>query len=674
MSTDDQVLANQLAAELQHADRSLFDSLNDEEKRLAISMMAEMRDNLSRRTLDTLWEIDYRHRPVDVGTFLTHKDYLNLDVIASAQDESRTSGIFKTWYDTLVELFRPDKNYWELILSSAIGVGKTSCAVYALVYKLYRMSCLRDPQKFYGLLPGHGIVFGVYNIFKYKAQGVAVSYFREAVERCAYFRENFPLNPRKTSEIEFPSSVRVSYGASALSAIGENIFSVLIDETEFMKAQASEDEKGQAWNLYNSTLRRMESRYMRGGEIPGVMVQISSKASADSYLADRIKNRGSADDVLIVEKAAWDVKPWRYKGPRFRVFAGDNYSDPRLVSDADYEAATDRTGMIAVPVEHRMAFEEDIHGALRDLANIASGATAPLIPRRDRIHECIDPTRNHPFTKLEFHIGLEDNESIEDYLHLDSVLRTTQSMFIPKVRPTVGRYIHLDLAVSGDALGFCMGHVSGFRETKRMDPSGSGHEHEVRVPCIYIDMILRIVPVKGSKIRLSAVRDFIFALRGYGFAINKVSSDSYQSVDLLQQLARSGFTTEPLSVDIAREKHGHPYAFLREAIIEQRVNYYHYPQLLAELANLQRFDIVQGGRMKWRVDHPAKMMDLDGNPIKGAKDLADALCGCVMHCMMQPPDDDPAKLTATDVLAKSKPTKKPRFMQSDQSWVIGDYR
>jgi len=660
--------------------------LSGSERQLAISLLNELRSEGGLTpTVDSLWELDYVRKPVDVITFLTDKDYLAMDIVRNMDDESRTGGVFETWADTLAELFNPSKTYWEMILSSSIGTGKSSCAVLALIYKLYRLSCLRNPQKFYGLLPGHAIIFGVYNIFKYKAQDVAADYFRQAVDRSPYFKEVFPIDHKKTVDMRFPNSISVGYGSTALHAIGQNIFSVLIDETDFMKAAAAgkddiEAEKGQAWQLYNSTLRRMESRFMRGGDIPGILIQISSKATADSYLSERIKSRGNADSVLVVEKTGWEVKPWRYTGQTFWLYVGDSQSDPRILADHEYENIKDKSLTMKVPEEHRLSSSEDINGALRDLANVATNTQTPLIPRRDRIFDAVDKTRKHPFTKMEFHIGLEDDEAIEDYLDIESILSIQQSSYQPKIRPGVSRFVHLDLAVSGDALGFAMGHNERFDTIRKTTPDG--HIMEVKVPYIYIDMMLRIIPTKGSKIRLSAVRDFLFALRSYGFPIAKVTADTYQSTDMLQQLARAGFVTEVLSVDVAKEKEGHPYAFFREAITEKRISYYDYPQFLAEAANLQRFDIVSQGRMKWKVDHPAKMQDLSGSPVKGAKDVADAVCGVVRHCMMVDPDVEPppvSPLAAMSMQAsmsvKDAKTAKSRLLSKTGHWAVGnDYR
>lgn len=672
MNQEQQRLADIIMEELSHGERQFFDALSGSEKLVALDVLRGMREDASGGVplLDALWDVDYERKPVDIETFLTHPDYLGMEVIRSLDDESRTSGVFEQWYHVLRDLFSPSKQYWELILSCSIGTGKSAVAALAMAYKIYRLSCLRDPQKFYGLLPGHSIIFGVCTVFKYKAKELAGDYLRKAIDSCPYFKDVFPINDKKTHDIQFPKSVSVIYGASNVHLLGANVFSVLIDETDFMKAGASAEDKGQAYGIYTSVLRRMESRFMRGGEIPGILIQISSKASADAYLAERIKSRGGTDKALVIEKTAWEVKPWRYTKARFPVFIGDSYSDPRIIGDGE-DLGLDMSRIIQVPEEHRLPFQEDIHGALRDLANVATGSATPLIPRRDRIFACVNPNRKHPFTMTDFHIGLDDDLAIEDFLDLDAIVIPRKSTFVPLVRPGVKRYIHIDLAVSGDALGFSMGHISDFQVVTRADANEPTHTHEFKVPKIYIDMAVRVMPKLGSKIRLSSIRDFVFALRGYGFNIAKVTADTYQSTDLIQQLIRGGITAEVLSVDIAREKTGHPYAFLREATMEGRIDYYQHDQLLAEMSNLQRLDIVSGGKIKWKVDHPAKMNDVTGSPVKGAKDVADAVCGVAYHCMMQEIEDDESPISMPQVIAKPKPTGR-RFLAGD-SWVVGDY-
>ena len=632
LTKEEDLLIQRVVTELGHKDRSFYDDLSNHEKELILEVLRQQAGSGESHSNDVLWEMDYDRKPVSIHDFITDPDYLGLDIIRSQEDENTKNGVYEKWYDVLCQLFDTNSKYHELVVSSSIGTGKSSMASLAMLYKLYQMSCLRDPQKFYGLMPGHKIVYGVFTVFKYKARELGGDYIRKAVEGAPYFREVFPYNRDKKIDLEFPKSISLTYGSSALSAIGLNLFSVLIDEAEFMKGGTSESDKGQAYDLYTSTVRRMESRFMRQGNMPGIMIQISSKASADSYLAERIRNNANDENILVIENTGWEVKPWRYKGDMFPVFIGDSYNDPRILTDDEYDAVEDKTQLIKVPVEHRKPFEEDIYGALRDLANIATGSANPLIPNRTFIYQAIDEDKFHPFKKDEFHIGIDDDLVIADFLDMKKIVGTRRGTPTPRLNPTAPRFIHLDLAVSGDALGFCMGHISSTRLLERADNQNPGLNREVTLPQIDIDMVLRVVPKKGSKIRFSAIRDFICHLRQYGYPIAEVTADTFQSVDLLQQLARMGFTTNNLSVDIAKTKDAAPYAYLRDAFLDNRINYYAYPILQAELVNLQRYEVVKDGKIKWKVDHPAKM-NLNGQPVNGSKDVADALCGVIYQCM-----------------------------------------
>jgi hypothetical protein len=632
LTKDEDRLLQKVLTEVAHKDRDFYDTLSAAEKRLVLDVLREDSQGLHGGIKDTLWEVDYDRKPVSISEFLTGKEYLGMDILRNEDDEARTSGIFECWYDTLCELFDPRNKYHELVVAAAIGTGKTSMASLGMVYKLYQMSCLTNPQSFYGLLPGHKIVFGVFTVFKYKARELGGDYIRKAVEGSPYFREVFPFNPHKTIDLEFPKSMSLIYGSSALSAIGLNVFSALIDEAEFMKAGTSEADRGQAFELYNSIVRRMESRFMRQGIMPGIMFQISSKASADSYLTDRIKSKGSNQGIMVVEKTGWEVKPWRYTGKMFPCFIGDEYSDPRILDESELDEIADMSRVMMIPEEHKMAFHDDMFGSLRDIANVSTGASNPLIPNKKYIFDAIDPTRSHPFTKEEFHIGLNDDLSISDFIDVKKLIGTKRGQPVPRLNPNAPRCIHLDLAISQDSLGFSMGHIAQITTIEKPDKENPGLVKEVNLPVIVMDMVLRIVPAVGSKIRFSAIRDFIVHLRQYGYTISLVTADTFQSTDMIQQLIRMGFTAENLSVDVAKTKDAAPYAYLRDAFTDGRLKMYDYPLLNTELANLQRIDIVKDGKMKIKVDHPAKM-NHEGNPIRGSKDIADSVCGVVYNCM-----------------------------------------
>ena len=120
---------------------------------------------------------------------------------------------------------------------------------------------------------------------------------------------------------------------------------------------------------------------------------------------------------------------------------------------------------------------------------------------------------------------------------------------------------------------------------------------------------------KGFQVSFEKNRNFIRWLRDRGFAVKGVSSDTYQSAQIQQQLKADGFNTKILSVDRVdgTTKLCLPYAFFKSAIYERHIQIYKDCQLLTEeLVSLERLS-------DGHIDHPQN----------GSKDQADAACGAI---------------------------------------------
>ena len=63
--------------------------------------------------------------------------------------------------------------YNTAVFTGAIGLGKSTIAVIAGCYELYRMMCLKNPYTHYGLQEIDVITFAVINITIDAAEGVA---------------------------------------------------------------------------------------------------------------------------------------------------------------------------------------------------------------------------------------------------------------------------------------------------------------------------------------------------------------------------------------------------------------------------------------------------------------------------------------------------------------------
>ena len=227
----------------------------------------------------------------------------------------------------------------------------------------------------------------------------------------------------------------------------------------------------------------------------------------------------------------------------------------------------------------------------------------------------------HPFTHEAISIDCLDNVSIADYFKITTACRKVQSKWTPRLNPTYPRFIHIDLALTGDSVGIAMGHTSGIVQHKKINDYGIIEEK--KDPFIIIDFMLRIKPPSGSEIDFSKIRAFVLYLQKCGYQIDKVSFDDWQSRDSRQILEKNGFATATVSMDRSDSQ----YKVLRGAFFDRRIGVYKYEPFIGEVLDLE-YD-----SQAHKVDHPIKASSANnGLNGKGAKDVADAVCGVVWAC------------------------------------------
>jgi hypothetical protein len=642
------------------------ESLTDDDMRYMLKVADELSTEGRSAHLNALFTVDYRETPVDIETFIDDDAYMGI----------AGRSLYPKWREVLLEVFEDGRHVREVIFTGSIGTGKSTCGSWAYLYKLYQLSCLRDPQSFYEMAPGSPIVFGLYSVHKYKAEGTLWATIAGLVESSQYFTATWPRDPKLTSTFRFPNNVKVNMGASSLHALGENVFSCAIDEMDFMRGAKDNDplDRGQAHALHTNLTARMKSRFLRFGHMPGIQLLISSKTTDDGYVENRIEETKGDPEVYVADFPLWGVKPDRFSDRKFFVFVGTKHEDPRVLNDDEVEETGKIGRVIAVPEDFRKDFEDDVVLALRDLAGEAISASNPLIPSRNKMMSCVDPTRKHPFKKEEFSITLNDDSVIEDYLNHSNLVRVYKSRYVPRVNSQAPRFVHIDLSITGDAVGFAMGHVSGYKQVTRRRKEDGFAAVTAKAPIIYMDLTLRIVPKVGDRIDFQKIRDFVYSLRTYGFPIVLVTMDSFQSEDSVQQFKKNKFESELFSMDRSTLKEGHPYTYLRQAVMEERLDIYYYEMFLLEATNLvMAFNKSPSGIVKTIVDHPAYMRGGDGRQIKGSKDVADAVGAVVRHCMVMASGSMPELVQSSPKDKKKRSSRDRAHFTKSDSWVVDDY-
>jgi len=565
------------------------------------------------RILDVLQGAEYEREPVDVETFIMDEYFLG----------KTCAGVYPKWLEALKELF--SGGYNEAVFTGAIGTGKTFAASIGVCRLLYELSCLRDPCKSLGLAPGSTISIANMSVNETLARKVVFENIGAKIKASPYFSEHFKYEDTQ-KEMRFPKHVWLTARATTdHSVLGMNLISAILDETNFMhKNEGKKTSDGrrygmvdQAESLYTAMKRRMKSRFEKGGKLPGMLFVVSSKQTNDDFTARRIREAINDPHVLVRDFSLWDVKPSHYSDKKFFVLCGNESIPSRVLDEGEESRYSDELTpencvLIEVPEDFRADFESDLEGSIRDIAGVATVSVNPYIQRRDKISVALRTDREHPFSVLVYDPS-RGGSFMWDRLVDTKMVRGASGMqepaWKPRLNPDAPRHVHIDPSLRGDATGFCMSHISGYKQVLRR--AEDGRQFAERAPVYTVDLVLQIVPPIGGEIVLGELRHLVYDLSAHGFMITCVSLDSWNSADTIQQMKQRGYRAEVQSVDITPE----PYDNLKTALYEDRIVAYEYSPLQRELETLQ--EDRRGNRRK--IDHPPS----------GSKDIADALAGCL---------------------------------------------
>lgn len=485
------------------------------------------------------------------------------------------------------------------MITGGIGIGKTTFASIALPYMAHWVLCLKDPQDFFGLLPGSRIAFMQMSTSEKQAAEVVFGDIFARIEHSLWFVNNYPHDDKFTKQIRFPKDIWILPGDSSETSFeGYNIMGGILDEMDSHKIT---DKKDYADVGYDTIHSRIASRFTEFGEDgedaghKGLLICIGQMKKASGFAARKYKQFLLDPKAYVMRMTIWESLGWdkytRADGTRNSFW----YDIQRKsIIPSAVVALVKNSKLIEVPNAYKQDFLNNPEKALRDLAGIPPEVSDPFISLTHKIELCRDkwierhgdqsPVKPNP-TRIEF----------EDWFKGNGDPRK--------------RHIHIDLATSGngDALGMAMGHVDAIVEV-------DGE----RKPYIVIDALMRVKAMPGTEIMLSDIRRIIYDLKEvHGFRIVSVSMDGFQSTDTMQQLRKKRYSVDYVSVDRSTL----PYEDLREAIYEERIEFPPYMTYLnkgdtdlVEIAIQELQQLTDNGK---KIDHPAD----------GSKDVADGMAG-----------------------------------------------
>lgn len=364
------------------------------------------------------------------------------------------------------------------------------------------------------------------------------------------------------------------------------------------------DARKRVMNLYSNIKRRIESRFMVAGRVPGKVFMVSSKNRDSDFLESYMKSVAGRPDVLITDEPIWVVKGHKLAlcGKTFRLAIGGRLLPHKIISDDEDPESLKELGyrLMDVPIEYKDSFKMNMEKALNDIAGIATEAGSKFMVVNN-IRKVLGTTRNG-FTVDILKIGLHTPYSIQDFFDVNRI----KEHFGKKI------YIHLDLSKSGDRTGIGIVLPEAFSNVSRVDTlTGKSYQ--------YTDIKYRVLgavglqALEGSEIPYFRIKEFIDWLM-INFKIVSVTADGFQSLEMVQYYTLKKINSRVLSLD--RTPDGY-YTF-RSAIDDERILLPDMPELGKELVELEQLE-------NGKVDHP---YDESGHA-SGTKDISDGICGAV---------------------------------------------
>lgn len=530
----------------------------------------------------------YEEEPVDIQQFVEDKKFLGLK-----WNNKRSQGCRPKIMEILIAVMKPDIREATIILGK--GAGKDFLASIANLYGAYKCLCMYSPQLYYGLSPGSPIYFVNTARNENQAKNVFFKEFLGMLFNCPWFSGK--CEDPGIQQVNFEKNViALSVNSQSYGWLGYNTLQWVGDELAwFLENDTNEESDSRAEACWDAAYGSCQTRFPRHYK----MIGITTPRYDDDFVMNKVAELKQRPDGYHVQAATWDIHP------------------NLTIEDFKYRMATDE------------------RKTMRDFGAVASGVIESLWPDPDFLREnvceaCLScpvyaerETQGNEFSCWEY-----------DDCKGNAYAGNGQWRDWFKPNPDYLYYLHFDLAVKKDRLGFALSHIQDTikveldtYEVKQMIEQGKISKGEIDDEDRYEDRPLIKVDAVGF---VTARRDFdenllrrgeihydsvmkylILHLAERGCNIALVTFDQYQSVHLKQNLEDRDITTGLLSLDRNIEV---PLT-AKNAIVENRVEYPYNALLCAEAKHLK---VMKANK----IDHD----------FRSSKDVWDGFAGSIYNC------------------------------------------
>lgn len=198
---------------------AIYQSLSETEQATMQQILNEIAETGESETYEKVWLEDYEEIPVDIDTFLEDEQYLGRATNLGTQ-------IYPFWREQLRKIFAGgDTDFEEIAFTGAIGIGKTAIAVYAIAYLLYRLMCLKFPQRYFGFADTDEIAIFFFNATVALAQGVGYSRLHACVMESPWFLSHGTIAGSASNPYYVPDKhIAIKAGSKASHGLGQQIY------------------------------------------------------------------------------------------------------------------------------------------------------------------------------------------------------------------------------------------------------------------------------------------------------------------------------------------------------------------------------------------------------------------------------------------------------------------
>ena len=211
---------------MNNSNTEILNKLSDDEKQMVRQILLDVSNKGKSETLTNLYYEDYEEIPVDLETFLCDEMYLG-------KYTNYGKDIYDTWKKELAYVHNPINFIDQWAITGSTGTGKSTVATYSLCYELYKLMCLKDPNRFY-LGANETIWILFFNLNLKLAEKTMWGKFQKALQMSPWFLERGTVTGRTNLIYQPNKDIKLGIGSTEEHALSVAVMFCLDGDTKIL--------------------------------------------------------------------------------------------------------------------------------------------------------------------------------------------------------------------------------------------------------------------------------------------------------------------------------------------------------------------------------------------------------------------------------------------------------